>query len=107
MSKKFESSIVEADNQRYADLPAARFLSSFSHLTANNDKSQHIIAKIISQDSVAAFDLSGERAIDDYFPGHSIHNLAVSASTEETLLSTIGDDFRIRTARIENFKIQS
>lgn len=53
------------------------------------------------------YDFSGDLATDPYSPGHQIFMTTTSQHQDDVFVATIGEDYMIRVAKIENLKVKS
>ncbi|EGR26997.1 hypothetical protein IMG5_203370 [Ichthyophthirius multifiliis] len=56
--------------------------------------------------NIIVHDLSGVKITDVYTPGHQIVKFTVSQNQDDVFVATVGDDYKIRIAKLENTKVK-
>ncbi|KAL4437886.1 hypothetical protein ABPG74_001057 [Tetrahymena malaccensis] len=82
-------------------------LQTFQYQTNNGIKANLMMVSLTVDSTILIHDFSGELATDPYTPGHQIHLMSLSQRSDDVFVATVGDDYNLRMARIENQKVKS
>ncbi|KAL4487483.1 hypothetical protein ABPG72_007003 [Tetrahymena utriculariae] len=82
-------------------------LQTFQYQTNNGIKANLMMVSLTIDSNILIHDFSGELATDPYTPGHQIHLMSLSQRSDDVFVATVGDDYNLRIARIDNQKVKS